>query len=137
MRQVTLSNNFHQIDFAKLSRKAKDPMHLRRLLALHHLQLGYKVTQTAKNLSVSSRMIHRWINQFEEFGLGGLKDKTGRGRKKALTESEMEKLKDILFQRKNVKANTLKDILIERFDTKVTLPTCYRILKELQIKTAS
>ena len=134
MRKVTLPLNLRCHNFAELSKNTKEHMVLRRLLALHSLQIGNTVLQTAENLAVSSRMVHRWINQYRDFGLEGLKDKPGRGRKKILNKEEMRRLKEIVAKRKDLKAINLKEILFKDFDLKTTLPTCYRILEDLQNK---
>lgn len=134
MRKVALPSNLDYYNFGELSKKTSEHTLLRRLLALHNLQMGNTVLQTANNLAVSSRMVHRWINQYRDFGLDGLKDKPGRGRKNILSKEDLQKLKKILIKMENVKAITLKEILFKDFNLKSTIPTCYRILRELQIK---
>ncbi|HMT02432.1 MAG TPA: helix-turn-helix domain-containing protein [Burkholderiales bacterium] len=138
MRKVNLPNNFTKPDFSELA-ESEDNLALKvRYIALSYLQAGKTVLETAELVGRSSRMVHRWISQYRDFGLDGLKDKPGRGRKTQLpVEREDEfKSKILALQRQSVgklKGRSIQKLLKDDFDIDCTLSTVYNILSRLNL----
>ncbi len=140
MKKVRLPVNFANYDFRELSKQEKNAALKIRYLALSHIASGKTVLETADLVHKSSRMIHRWLNKLENFGLEGLKDKLGRGRKVRLPyEKEAEFINIILDFKKTYNKNKITGLNIQKllkkhYDIDCTLPTAYNTLTRLNIK---
>jgi transposase len=65
-----------------------------RLLAVSHFIDGKNRTQIAGFLKVSRTSVNKWIKCYLDNGFSGLQEKKHTGRRKALTESQLQQLKD-------------------------------------------
>ena len=142
MRKVTLPINFNDYNFVALAKKEKQPPLKARYLALSHLQKGHTVLEAAARVYKSSRMVHRWINKLNQFGIKGLQTKEGQGRKRILTESQEKEVK-LLFlkQKEKVQSMHLKlygyhyqSLLKKHYNISCTLPTIYNMLERMNIR---
>ena len=140
MRKVRLPTNFADYDFRELVKQEKNAALKIRYLAFSHIASGKTVLETADLVHKSSRMIHRWLNKFEEHGLDGLKDKIGRGRKVILQqEKEAEFINIILdykrtYNKDKITGVNIQKLLKKHYDIDCTLPTAYNTLTRLNIK---
>src|SRR5450432_23121 len=81
---------------AELRRRVNAPTSAQRdrfraeiiLLRLERL----KVTEVAERLAASVPTVSTWSSRFEDAGLGGLKDKVGRGRKPSIPAAKIERV---------------------------------------------
>ncbi len=139
MKKVRLPANFADHDFKELVKREKNAALKIRYLAFSHIASGKTVLETADLVHKSSRMIHRWLNKFEEHGLDGLKDKIGRGRKVILQqEKEAEFINIILefkktYNKDKITGTTIQKLLKKHYDIDCTLPTVYSILSRLNL----
>lgn len=138
MRKVTLPANFNEYDFAQLTKKEKKYTLKIRYFAFSLLQSGKTVIETASIIKFSPRMVHRWINLLNSFGLDGLIDKTGRGRKPTIKKEHLNVLKEKLYKlnienQKNITANLVQKVIKDVYNINCTLPTCYLLLKKMNI----
>ena len=53
---------------------------------------GLKIEDAAGRMNTSMPTVSMWSNRFERFGLDGLKDKTGRGRKASIPAAKIERV---------------------------------------------
>lgn len=141
MKKVTLPSNFNDYDFAILAKKEKNAALKVRYLALSYIQAGRTVLETAKLVYKSSRMVHRWINLLTEFGLDGLQDKPGRGRKVELAEDKEDEFRKIVieFQSKQIRSKLtgrdVQKLLKNHYSIDCTLPTAYNTLARINLST--
>jgi transposase len=140
MKKVTLPSNFGNYDFKELAKKEKKASLKVRYLALSHIASGKTVLETATIVLKSSRMIHRWLKDFAEFGIEGLKDKEGRGRTLCLPkEKEAEFINVILdfkktYNKDKITGRNIQKLLKSKYSIECTLPTAYSILSRLKLK---
>ena len=79
----------HGIDELRgLVRKARDGRLRTRLQALVLAQQGHTAVHTAELLGMSRRMVQKWVQRYNEDGLAGLSDRSGRGRTCKLSEDQ-------------------------------------------------
>ncbi len=79
----------HGIDELRgLVRKARDGRLRTRLQALVLAQQGHTAVHTAELLGMSRRMVQKWVQRYNEDGLAGLSDRSGRGRTYKLSEDQ-------------------------------------------------
>ncbi len=140
MKKVTLPVNFKNYDFKNLAKKEKNAALKVRYLALSHIAMGKTVIEAAAIVHKSNRMLHRWLNRLDQFGLEGLKDKPGRGRDLYLPLTKEAEFKDIILQftRTNAKDKItgydVKQLLERHYNIDCTLPTAYNIILRLDLK---
>lgn len=133
MRKVTLPANFNKYNFAELAKKEKNQALKVRYTAFYYIQLQIPVTEVAKLTFKTNRMIHRWLNRFDEFGIDGLKDKAGRGRKHILSDEQINDLAEVLKNTTHINAIAVKKIINKAYNLDLTLPTVYNIIKRTGI----
>ena len=83
----------------KLSKKEPHARTRIRFLALHLIQKGKTYKEAASSLNVAVSTIQTWVNKFRKFGPGGLKEKTGTGRKPILPRCKEEELKKLIIKK--------------------------------------
>ncbi len=141
MKKVKLSDNFTSYDFEKLAKKEKNAALKIRYLALSHIAAGKTVIETATIIHKSARMIHRWLNRLAEFGIEGLRDKSGRGRTLFLPREKENDFKNIVsnFLKENhrvkITGYDIQQLLKNKYSIKCTLPTAYSILARLRLNS--
>lgn len=139
MRKVTLPINFGNYDFKELAKKEKNAALKVRYFALSHIASGKTVLEAAAIVHKSSRMLHRWLNCLEQFGIEGLKDKKGRGRKLSLSiekEAEFKNIVSAYLKENNqtkIIGHEIQQLLKEYYGISCTLPTAYNILSRLSL----
>lgn len=70
-----------------------------RLYAVYQVSLGKSSRQLEELYNTSFKQILNWVDRFEKGGIGGLKDKSGRGRKSGLSAEQLSELKLIILDR--------------------------------------
>ena len=71
-----------------MARKTIDGRVRTRLQALVLAKQGHTAVQTAALLGMSRRMVQKWVRRYNEDGLAGLSDRSGRGRACKLSEAQ-------------------------------------------------
>ena len=139
MKKVTLPSNFGNYDFKELAKKEKKASLKVRYLALSHIASGKTVLESAAIVHKSSRMLQRWLNRVAKFGIDGLKDKHGRGRRLCLPKEKEAEFKTIVstFLKENnrikITGYDIKQLLKNHYAIDCTLPTAYNILMRLKL----
>ncbi len=140
MRKVTLPRDFDKYDFSALAKKEKNSALKIRYLALSYLQMGKTVLESAELVYKSSRMVHRWISRFNQAGIEGLKDKSGRGRKVQLSHDKEDEFRSIVLEFQRTKPSgkltgrDIQKLLLDNYDIDCTLPTAYNTLARLDLQ---
>ena len=89
---------------------------------------GYSTTILMDMFKVTRLTIYNWLNGWDERGIVGLYDRSGRGRKPTFTPDQAEQIKQWVQE----SPNQLKQVLAkiqERWNITVSLKTLQRVLK--------
>lgn len=68
----------------------------RRLSAVRWALLGHAAPDVAARVLLSERSVRAWVARYNDGGTGALADRPGRGRKKALTDGQEQRLEERL-----------------------------------------
>ena len=88
-------------------------------------------SQTAKFFDLDRTSIIRWIKRFKKYGIAGLEDANGRGRKSLFTKEIKEELQKLITQDCNVTLKKLKLIIIEKFKVNLSKSAIHNQIKLL------
>jgi|TARA_A100001015_G_scaffold127878_1_gene141751 transposase len=89
-------NCLQEYDFKKLASQQKSVQMKMRMLALDHFKDGCSRTQIAKYLKVSRTSVNKWVSNFLDEGIEGLKEKPRSGRPPFLTKQQKEQLHEFI-----------------------------------------
>ena len=124
-------------DFKSLILKEKNARMRVRLMALAHIQDGANKAQTAKFLKVSRGAVNKWVQQFIDDGIEGLKEKPRSGRPRALSEAQLSQLKEYVIANSiketggRLKGTQLVDYINQEFNVLYSVDNIYRLLHQL------
>lgn len=79
-----------EYDFAKLASSKGHARERRRFLAFAHIQDGKSFSEAAQIVKVKPRTVIVWAAKFRQYGIDGLKEKSGRGRKGIFSKEEKD-----------------------------------------------
>ena len=125
------------IDFSSLSRIEKNPRMRIRLLALAHIKDGTSYRKVAKMLKTSANTVQTYANKFRDFGVAGLKDKEGRGRKPNFPRDKEKELEKVILERQKKRkggrltGTDIKNIVNKEFGIGCALRTTYDLLNRI------
>lgn len=123
------------VDFFRLAKKEKKPRARIRFFALGHLQSGKTKNQVAQMFQVSLTALRKWLVRFISGGIDGLREKTGRGRKRKLPIEKEEEFRCQVEQLQEnreggrVRAQDVQVLLKETFSIDHALPSVYHVLE--------
>jgi transposase len=129
MRYISNLNN-NTIKELKQIVKNGDSLQLRqRAKSILLSNEGTTVKELCKIFNKSTRTIYRWFDRFKEEQIENLSDKSGRGRKPALNENDIDKVKKL------IDSNSIKETCIilnkePKRVKKVSLQILKRFLKK-------
>ena len=69
-----------------------------RLYAVYQVSLGKPSRELEVLYNTSFKQILNWVSRFEQEGIEGLRDKSGRGRKSKMTSEQQERLKVLVLE---------------------------------------
>ena len=139
----SLAQEFKDFDFMKHYRRARCPRMKIRLLALHHLAKGMTLRATATATLAKEAAIRCWARRFAEEGLGGLREKSGRGRRQRLPKSfEAAFVADVERLAKERKggriiAKDVQQLLLEKYKVSYRLKSVYVLLTRFNFSWVS
>lgn len=111
-----------------------------RLYAVYQVSLGVPSRKLEELYNTSFKQVLNWVHRFEREGLEGLRDRPGRGRRKRLTDGQMERLSTLVSEESptqygyNTETWTgpvLTDWIRKHFGVEFKKAQIYNILKEL------
>lgn len=138
-RYKRLIENSLAFDFKHLAKKAKHPREKTRFSAFVHLQAAKSITEVAEILFVTRHAIYEWLQRFEQYGLEGLYEQKGRGRKPHLHLSQREAFKQAVLELQAGREGGVingKDVLglmENKFGIKCTTRSVYNQLKNANL----
>jgi transposase len=116
----------------------------RRAAIVRRLQtiLGALAGETSKALAprvqLSERSVRDWVSRYNRDGLAGLEDRPGRGRKKALSDEQEQRLRQRIRAGATaddgvctLRGEDVRRILAEEFGVVRKLPATYNLLHKL------
>lgn len=68
-----------------------------RLYLVYLVALGHSSRKLSELHHISFKQITNWVHRFEKQGIEGLKDKSGRGRKSALSDQQLDRIKTLVL----------------------------------------
>lgn len=134
-----LTQRIQDFDFMSEYKRERDPLIKVKFQALHHLQNGRSLQDTADIVLYDAQAVRSWIRRFVEFDYEGLIEKSGRGRKPRLSSEQEENFKDALDGLHNNKGGgritvaDIKNLLADQFDCNYSHSGIYTLLDRLNI----
>jgi len=126
-----------KVDFLALSKKEKKPRVRIRMLGLAHIKDGTSYRKVSKMLKVSLVSVQEWANKFRDFGIEGLKDKGGGGKKPLFPKEKEEELKNLILEKQKKKSGgrltgtDIQKIVNDDFGITCALRTTYDLLHRI------
>jgi len=134
-RHLKLPNTIHKYDFSLLAKKEKHARTRIRFLGLDHLRKGKTARETAEFLCVHENSVKRWLKNFIDLGLEGLKEKDGRGAKRKIPRHQEEAFRSAILElqanRKGgrIRGRDVLELMREKLGIECSLDTAYESLK--------
>jgi transposase len=123
------------IDFFRLAKQELGPRARIRFLALGHLQSGKPKNQVADMFQVSLTALRKWLLRFLACGVDGLREQSGKGRKRKLLPEREEEFRQQVEQLQEnrqggrVRGQDVQVLLKEKFCIDHALPSVYHVLE--------
>ena len=129
----------HGVDELRgLARKARDGRIRTRLQVLVLAKHGHTAVCTAELLGMSRRMVQKWVQRYNEDGLSGLSDRSGRGRPCKLSEAQRLQLQQRIEAGPRegdsvctLRGTDIQEILEQEFNVLYHLNGVYALLHRL------
>lgn len=96
MRYISNLNNNTIKDLEKIVKKSTSVQVRERAHSILLSNNGICVKEICKIFNKSTRTMYRWFDRFKEEQVENLADESGRGRKAALNENDIEKVKRLI-----------------------------------------
>ena len=93
---IALRDDYHSLTLRRLAKRSRDPRQVRRLLALAAAYDGMSRTEAARVGGMDRQTLRDWAHRFNEEGPAGLKQRSGAGRLRLLTDEQMGELSVIV-----------------------------------------
>ncbi len=106
MRYISNLNNITVKELEKIIKKDTSLQTRQRAQSILLSNNGISVKEICKIFNKSTRTIYRWFDRFKEEQTTKLSDLSGRGRKPALNENDIEKIKKL------IESNSVKETCI-------------------------
>ena len=138
-RKAAQIEGIQQYDFDKLAKTEGNARERRRFLAFAHIREGKTFTETAIAIRVKLRTLMNWIKQFKNEGIGGLKDKAGRGAKPFLPEEHLLAFRQAVLElQKNrvggrIRGSDVLELMRTKYGIDPSLRTVYDTLKRAEL----
>ncbi|MBA3813813.1 MAG: hypothetical protein H0X26_04895 [Alphaproteobacteria bacterium] len=140
IEKLTLPRGFKNENFYDhYKNERRGPVKI-RLLAMHHLQQGYSLSDVSGFIGDTDHSIKEWVNWYVKGGMPYLQTKSfNRGRKKKLSpdqeaalEGEILKLKAARFNGK-VTGNEIRHHIISTWGIHFAIGSVYTVLRRLNL----
>ena len=93
---IALRDDYDSIQLRRLAKASRDPRQVRRLLALAAAYDGLSRAAAAKVGGMDRQTLRDWALRFNAEGPEGLKNRSGAGRRRLLTDAQMRELSGIV-----------------------------------------
>lgn len=96
MPSIQLRDDYDAAKLRALARRGRDVRQTRRLLALAAVYDGMSRAEAARIGGMDRQTLRDWAHRFNAEGPDGLKNRAGAGRRRRLTEAQMQALAEIV-----------------------------------------
>lgn len=103
----------------------------RKLQAIKSARI-HGIKRVAAIFDISRVALMSWISLFDEAGIGGLKLRSGRGRKSIISDGDMAQIKEWILADSNVTIKALKIKIEELLSYKLSMSRVYQLIKKLR-----
>jgi len=140
---VSLLLSIYNYDFIRISNKEKNTRTRFRFLAIGNLKNGIALTKVASSFKVTYKTVSRWLKDFEESGIQGLKYKPRSGRKCKFKYQDSDKLKpDIekLSEDRNggsINGKDIQKLLKEKYNADYKQKSLYEFVHRIGMRWVS
>ena len=93
---VQLRDDYDATHLRVVAKRSRDPRQIRRLLALAAVYDGMSRADAAKVGGMDRQTLRDWAHRFNEGGPAELTNRPGAGRRRQLTDDQMEELAEIV-----------------------------------------
>jgi transposase len=123
MPAISLRDDYDAAELRALVKRSRDVRQARRLLALAAVYDGMRRAEAARIGGMDRQTLRDWAHRFNAEGPDGLKNRAGAGRRRRLTEAQMQALAEIVETGPDPKVDgvvrwrriDLKRVIEERF----------------------
>lgn len=126
------------IELKRLFRKEKDPRLANRIRAVYLAMMNKSAPQVAQILGYSRRIIQDWICSYNQKGLEGLQDTTGRGLRCKLNRDQLQWLRQRIEDGPRpedgvcvFRGSDIQRIIKQQFAVSYHLNSVYKLLHRL------
>ena len=103
-------------DLCALHARETDPRQAKRLWIIWQARLGRTEPQITAAIGMSRRAVQSWVHRYNLYGLEGLADRPGRGRKPILTDEQRQIVSQWIGQQpRSHDADSLRGVDIQQF----------------------
>lgn len=114
-----------------------------RLNMVYQVAKGLSSREVAKMYGISFKQVTNWVHRFEESGIMGLYDLSGRGRKSILSESDLENIRSVVlnelptkfgYGRKRWSGPILLEWINRTYNTQYQSAQVYKLLNRIGVE---
>ena len=130
----------HHMSIEELNRRIKtlenDTKILRRLYFIRYRYEGKMVSESAKLVGITKRVGYIWQARWNEKGYEGLNPQYAGGRPSKLTDSQKERLVQLLNQHDTWTTEEVRALIFKEFDVEYTAKQIRIILRNMGMRYA-
>ena len=123
MPAISLRDDYDATELRALAKRSRDVRQARRLLALAAVFDGMSRAEAARIGGMDRQTLRDWAHRFNAEGPEGLRNRAGAGRRRRLSEAQMQELAEIVETGPDLKVDgvvrwrriDLKRVIEERF----------------------
>ena len=93
---IQLRDDYDAAGLRDLAKRSRDPRQIRRLLALAAVYAGMSRADAAEVGGMDRQTLRDWVHRFNAEGPDGLRDRPRAGRRRWLSDAQMEELAEIV-----------------------------------------
>lgn len=111
-----------------------------RLNMVYQVAKGHSSREVAEWHGVSFKQVMNWVHRFEEYGLEGLENKSGRGRKSYLADEDLKELRNLILTKtpeqvgldeKKWTGPVVLKAIKKQFNVKYKLTQVYKLIEKM------
>jgi transposase len=138
-RPPVIPQEFYRHDFKAAAKTEKIARYRVKFLALEQIRQGAGYREVAAIFNVHETMVKKWVNWVVAYGLKGVYDEPGRGRKPQLPATKLSDFKNavIELQKKRpggrINAKDIVEMTNQKFGTNYKMKSIYDVLHKADL----
>lgn len=114
-----------------------------RLNMVYHVARGHSSREVAEWYGVSFKQVVNWVHRFEQSGIKGLENRSGRGRKSYLTDGDLNEIRAMVLQKSPVdfginaqkwSGPIILRVIKERFEVDYKPSQSYKLIERMGLQ---